>query len=121
MENSKRHFILKGFNQVMEFRVFEFESIALDSARVSFTVRIDLALARKYGIRLQELPLLCKEVLDQCGEGEEKRAFTYGEEQMSSHADIVAAREEAAKHKKAPRRPPTEQLSSPWRVPSRLP
>jgi hypothetical protein len=104
---SKTHFILNGFSQVKEFRVFEFQSITVDSVRSSFTVRIDLALARKYGIRLQELPLLCRGVLDQCGGGEENRAFTYTEAQMRTYADNVAERVEAAKYKRPPRPPAT--------------
>jgi hypothetical protein len=119
MDNSKKHYILKGFNQVMEFRVFEFEGIAVDSVRASFTVRIDLALARKYGIRLQELPLLCKEVLDQTGEGDENRAFTYSEAQMCTHASDLSAREAAAKSRKATRRPAPVHVSAPWGSPQR--
>jgi hypothetical protein len=119
MDNSKKHFILKGFNQVMEFRVFEFEGIAVDAVRASITVRVDLALARKYGIRLQELPLLCKEVLDQCGEGEQNRSFTYSEAQMCTHADDLSARELAAKAKKATRRPAPVHVAAPWGVPTR--
>jgi hypothetical protein len=113
------HFILKGFNQVMEYRIFEFEGIAVDSVRASFTVRIDLALARKYGIRLQELPLLCKEVLDQSGEGGANRAFTYSEAQMSTHATDLSAREAAAKSKRTNRRLAPVHVPSPWGAPVR--
>ncbi len=109
MENPKTHFILKGFSQALEFRVFEYEGLMPNAIRASFTVRIDTGLARKYGIRLQELPLLCRGVLDQCGEGEEQRSFLYSEAHMSEYASGQAAREEAAKHKKsrqpAPARP----------------
>ncbi len=116
MENPKTHFILKGFSQAMEFRVFEFEGLMANAIRASFTVRIDTGLARKYGIRLQELPLLCRSVLDQCGEGEEQRSFLYTEAHMSEHACGQAAREEAAKHKKS--RQPTP-ARAPWPMPPR--
>jgi hypothetical protein len=122
MENSKMRFILKGFRQDLKFRVFEFEGITVDWERASFTVGIDVALARKYGIRLQELPLLCRGVLDQCCNGDEKRAFTYGEAEMRSRAYSLAAREEAAKYEKAPRRSVREHsdhIVPPWGVPSR--
>ncbi len=33
--------------------------------RIRFTVRADLSLSRKYGIRLQELPLMCLGILEQ--------------------------------------------------------
>ena len=121
MENSKIRLILKGFSQDLEFRVFEFEGINADWERASFTVGIDVALARKYGIRLQELPLLCRGVLDQCCDGDEKRAFTYSEAEMRSRAYSLAAREEAAKYKKAPRRSVTDHsdhIVPPGRVPS---
>jgi hypothetical protein len=101
MENGKPHFMLKGFSQVMEYRVFEFEGLSAGAVRASYTVRIDLALARKYGIRLQELPLLCKGVLDQCGEGEEKRTFTYTEAQMSEYAHKLTLADETAKQKRS--------------------
>ena len=100
MENAKTHFILKGFSQIMEFRVFEFEGISASSARASFTVRTDLALARKHGIRLQELPLLCRKVLDQYCDEQAQRVFTFTETEMCSHTDNLAALEEAAKHRK---------------------
>jgi hypothetical protein len=122
MENSKMRFILIGFSQDVEFRVFEFEGISVDRERASFTVAIDVALARKYGIRLQELPLLCRGVLDQCCDGDDKRAFTYGEAEMCDHAYTLAARAEAAKQNKAPRRSVTDHTNHivpPWRVPSR--
>ena len=114
----KTQYTLKGFSQAEEFRVFEFQGITVDLIRSVFTVRIDLALARKYGIRLQELPLLCRGVLDQCGDAGEKRAFTYTEAQMSTYAADVAERLEAAKYKRPPRRPATDQLGAAWRVPA---
>src|ERR1044072_515545 len=101
MENSNMYFVLDGFNEDMGFRVFTFEGITADrvhSIRVPFTVKINLALARKHGIRLQDLPLLCRSVLERGHEDLEKRAFTYTEEDMRLHADCAAARDEAAKH-----------------------
>jgi hypothetical protein len=112
MENSKTHFILKGFSQAMEFRVFEFDGLMANSVRAAFTVKIDTALARKYGIRLQELPLLCRGVLDQYQEGEQ-RCFLYTEANMSEYAYSVAAREEAAKRKK-PRQPAPTPTQAAW-------
>lgn len=118
MENPKTHFILKGFKQAMEFRIFEFEGLMANSVRASFTVGIDTTMARKYGIRLQELPLLCRGVLDQCSEGEEQRSFQYTETHMSEYAYNLAAREEAAKHKKQ-RQPAPARVAAPWPMPQR--
>jgi len=119
MENSKMHFLLKGFSQVLEFRVFAFEGIAADRPRTPFTVRIDLALARKHGIRLQELPLLCRAVLERRHEDGENLAFTYTEEDMCLDAVSAAAREAAAKSSRAPRRPVIDRVGAAWRVPPR--
>ena len=120
METSKVNFTLKGFSQILESRVFEFEGLTANSGRVVFTVSIDLALARKYGIRLQELPLLCKGILDQAGEFEEKRTFIYTEADMSEHAHSLALREEAAKHRKTPRPPAADRPHGTWGMPPRI-
>ncbi len=99
-------FILNGFSELMGFRVFAFEGIAADRTRTPFTVRTDLALSRRYGIRLQELPLLCREVLERRDETEEKRAFTYTEEDMRLYASAcAAARDKGSQHRKGFRRP----------------
>ena len=106
-------FILTGFTQDREFRVFAFEGIAADRVRTPFTVRADLALSRTYGIRLQELPLMCRAILEHREEGSEERntehALTFTEDAMRLHAsNCIAARALAAQKKKAPRRPVTE-------------
>jgi hypothetical protein len=80
-----------------------------------YSVRIDMALARRYGIRLQELPLLCHAILDT--NPENTRALTYTEADMSQFAATAAARDRAAKNRKPPRRPANETLGAAWRVP----
>jgi hypothetical protein len=84
-----------------------------------FTVRANLALSRQYGIQLQELPLLCRAVLERTVDGEEKRSFAYDEEQMRVHAAIAAGRAEAARQRRAPRKPAAERLGAAWRSPQR--
>ena len=116
VENAKVQFSLVGFTQDVELRVFAFEGIAADRSRTQFTVSADLALTRRYGIRLQELPLLCRTVLEQGHNGGEQRAFAYTEEEMRQYANDVAAREEAAKHRKPPRRPATDHVGTAWRA-----
>jgi hypothetical protein len=119
MVNAKISYILKGFSQVTEFRVFEFEGVAIGSARTLFTVRIDLALARKYGIRLQELPLLCRGFLDQCSDNEEKRDFTYTEQLMSSYVDQRLGQPASERYKKSPWAPGADYLARTSQHPSR--
>jgi hypothetical protein len=117
VENAKMQFTIRGFSETMGARVFAFDGIAEDQTRVAFTVRADLALTRRYGIRLQELPLLCRAVLEQCYEGGEKRAFVYTEDEMRLYALSVAEREQAAKHRKPPRRPLTSNAGESDQIP----
>jgi hypothetical protein len=93
-------FILVGFNQETDFRTFAFQGIAADRTRTEFTVRADLALSRKYGIRVQELPLLCRRLLERDDRGEEKHTLTFTEEDMRLHANIETARVAANPKKK---------------------
>ena len=105
-------FVLTGFKQHMGFRVFAFEGVGADRSRTAFTVQTDVALSRSYGIQLQELPLLCRKLLDRCDEGQEQRTFTYTEEDMRLFANDRAAARDAAKHKRRPpRRPPTDPIA----------
>ena len=113
------HFVLKGFSQVSELRVFAFEGISADWSRTGFTVGTNLGLTRRYGIRLQELPLLCRAVLERRQDGDEQRAFTFTEEDMRLYADATAAREAAAKQRKPPRPPAANREGANWQDPSR--
>jgi hypothetical protein len=113
------HFVLVGFTQEMGFRAFAFEGIAANNVRTAFVVKVDLALIARYGIRMQELPLMCRGLLEGLEEGEE-RTLTFTEERMRVHAtDSAAAREAAAQKKKPPRKPAGENLGSAWRGPQR--
>ena len=96
--------MLMGFTEAKGFRIFAFDGVATDHSRTLFTVKADLCLARKYGVRLQELPLLCRAVLERAEEAE-RRSFTYSEQEMRVHAEVAAARELASKNRKPPRRP----------------
>jgi hypothetical protein len=118
MDNLKTQFTLTGFRESTGYRVFQFEGIAPDRTRTPYTVRADLAMARRYGIRLQELPLLCRGVLDRRDEAANNHSLTYSEEDMSQFKDAASAREEAAKHRKPPRRPATENIGNAWRAPT---
>ena len=109
-------FILTGFTHDMEFRVFAFERIGDDRVRTKCTVRADLALARRYGIHLQELPLLCRSLLSRRDETGEMRPLTFSEDEMRACAqERVLAREVAASKKKAMPRPASANLGAAWR------
>jgi hypothetical protein len=112
-------FILTGFTQDIGFRVFGFEGISADRIRTAFAVRTDLALIRRYGIRIQELPLLCRSLLERREDSSDERTLTFTEEDMVRHArDRAAAARLTAAQKKSPaRRPATENLGAAWRGP----
>jgi len=115
----KMQFVLVGFTQDAGFRVFAFEGIGEDRTRTTFTVRADLALIRGYEIRVQELPLLCRgllervtqtgsEVTSQESAGPEparlENTWIYTEEEMRLHANGCAEVRDAAQRKKSMRR-----------------
>ena len=112
-------FILSGFTQDLGFRVFRFEGVTLDRPRTRtiFTVRADLALIRRYGIQIQELPLLCRGLLDGLDDGQETHTLIFTEERMRTCAnDRAAAKDAAAAKRRTPRKPPRENLGAAWRV-----
>jgi len=115
-KGTKMQYILTGFTHDAGSRVFAFESIGEDRIRTAYSVRADLALAGKYGIRVQELPLLCRNILEQRDGNDAQRTFTYTEAAMCLRASIRAA-EAAEQKKKTPRRPPSENVGIAWRGP----
>lgn len=112
----KVRFVLTGFSHNMEFRVFAFDRITTERERIQCTVRADLALTRKYGIHLQELPLLCRSLLERKDEGEPIISSTFTEAEMQDCARLRAAAHEAASSKrKPPHRPTGENAGAAWR------
>jgi hypothetical protein len=109
-------FVLTGFTQDTGFRVFEFDYVGPGQPRTQFRVRADLGLIRRYGIQVQDLPLLCRAVLERREESEVAREFTFTEEKMNTHArDCAAAKELAAQRRKPARKPVGENLGAAWR------
>ena len=103
-------YILTEFTHDIGFRVFAFEGIGKDRVRIKFTVRADLSLISRYGIRVQELPLLCLRILERRGEDEEQRNFTYTEADMRLNADLCLLQAAAVQQKKLRRSPPSQNL-----------
>lgn len=100
----KLQYVLVDFVQTRGRREFHFEGVAADQTRTRFSVTADLDLARRYGISLQELPLLCRMVLDQRAPNDERRAFLYTEEEMRQHHQIeVEKKSSQARRGKFPR------------------
>lgn len=106
---------LTGFSLDAGYRVFAFQSVEPHKIRASFTVRIDLALARAYGILVQELPLLCLELLTRQEHDIADHKLTFTEDDMRANAGVRAANREEALRKKSlrkipPRRSPTDPM-----------
>jgi hypothetical protein len=111
-------FTLIGFTQDFGYRVFAFEGMGNDQIRTGFTVKADVALIRRYGIPLQELPLMCRGLLERRNEDQEKRMLTFTEDEICLYArQREAARDAALKKRKPPRRPPSENVGAAWRGP----
>ena len=103
MDQNKSTFVLTGFSHVLGFRVFKFDCVNEARARTHYTVRADLTLVRKYGIHIQELPLLCRRLLD--------ASRAPGASLTVSEADMIACAEKEALRNQA-------KLRKPWRRPS---
>ncbi len=111
-------FVLTGFTQEVGFRVFAFARVEAGAIRIPFTVRADMALVRRYAIPMQELPLLCRGILERLDATDENRTVTFTEEEMSAHSrDLAAIRLAAAAKRRPPRKPATENLGAAWRGP----
>ena len=97
-------FILLGFSQQGNMRRFFFErtdSPAPGAVRQQFIVDADMAVARRYKIAMQELPLLCRRLLDQA-DTTVSRTLIFGEGEMRNHAGSLAAELEARALRKKP-------------------
>jgi hypothetical protein len=115
--SANTQFMLAGFTQEIGFRVFAFRRTGADRDTAEYTVRADLALSRRYGIPMQELPLLCRRLLERRGKDDASRVLIFTEAEMSTYAnDCATARAAAAEKKRPHRRPPNENVGLAWRT-----
>ena len=101
-EGAKAQFFLTGFTQAAGIRIYAFQG-RVDASRTDYTVEVDLALIPGYGIRIQDLPLLCRELLQQQTQPDENSAVVFTEQRMRNHAEKLAAARREAEQKKTPR------------------
>jgi hypothetical protein len=112
---NRLQFVSTGFTEAAGFRVFAYEVLSPDRVRTRFTVRVNLASTRQFGIQLQELPLMCMGIVERSvmentalltAEGMGERALTFTEEAMRCYSDELAAARTAASLKRSvpPRR-----------------
>jgi len=114
-EGGKAQFFLTGFAQAAGIRTYAFQR-RIDARRIDCTVEVDLALIPGYGIRIQELPLLCRELLQQQTQPDEISAVVFTEQRMRSHAEkLAAARQEAEDKKKQRKHLGSPDAETGWR------
>ena len=94
-------YVLNSFHHESNIRKFVFDGIDADYKRTPFTVCVDLGLIRKYEISLQELPLLCRHLLEGQAAEAQIRVLTFTEADMQGHADRRAAALHAAEERRA--------------------
>lgn len=117
MKFPQTRFTYVGFAEKQGARIFSYQMTCEDRSKIDFTVATDLMLARSYHISLQELPLMCRAILDAIQEVGAARAYALTEQDMQSHAARLAERADEAKRKRAPRRPhATQAVGSGWRA-----
>ena len=107
-------FVLAGFRQDNNIRKYLFQGVGVDRKGTEFTVGADLVLVRKYRIPLQELPLLCRHVLEGYGSGQ-TRALMFSETDMIGYATRRAAELDAAEVIRRAHRSPPPSLRG-WRA-----
>ena len=107
-------FVLVGFKQLDAIRQFSFDVVGQDGSRQQVTIGVDLGLIRRYGIPLQELPLLCRRLLENRAKIE---TTMFAESDMIEHLKERAAQAKASmKKRRAHRRPVSYRIGQAWRT-----
>ena len=101
-------FSLTGFSQSANVRCYTFQSVAADQPRQDVTVEVDLSLVRQYGISLQELPLLCRSLLEEQFAAGKIDSLTFSEREMLGVASRRAEAKREAEQKSKTHRPRSE-------------
>ena len=99
-------FVLTGFRQESNVRRFAFQRVAGDHSRTEFTVSADMSLLVKHKIPLQELPLLCRALLEDQQQAGPGKAVTFTETDMLVYVNRRSAAKDEADRKRAQHRSP---------------
>jgi hypothetical protein len=91
--------VLRGVSYDLGFRIFEFEYSTRENGRLLCDVRADLSLARRYGISMQELPLICRSFLDRQDKSVRMRSLTLTEAEMQVLAEERMIRDAERKNR----------------------
>lgn len=105
--------VLAGFRTFDNIRRYYFDVVAEDRSRQHVTVGADLDLIRRYRIPLQELPLLCRRLLEEHAEIE---TIMFTERDMARYASERDAQTNASMQKRQARRPQvSDRTGQAWR------
>jgi hypothetical protein len=103
-------FVLIGFRTENNIRRYAFDAVSSSHVRTHVTVGADLRLAREYRIPLQELPLLCRRLLESLPEAPPRQTpksqLMYTEKEMVGYAKDRAQAETVAEQKRRAHRVP---------------
>jgi hypothetical protein len=113
-------YVLTGFSQDENIRLFAFDRVDGARNRKKFTVRVDVSLIHKYAISLQELPLLCRNLLDEEALDGVNRQLTFTEQDMAGCADRCTAAQKALEQRKVHRKSRSNRVGEAWRRSSRF-
>lgn len=94
-------YVLAGFRQLRDTRRYYFDAIDEGAGRKRVSVSANVVLIRKYGISLQELPLLCRRLLEKQSN---VTSIDFTESEMALFADKRAAEASAAMVHRRPRK-----------------
>ena len=92
-------FALMGFTNEHNLRRFTFELAGSGPPRTTVVVEADMALARKYEILLQELPLLCVRLL-QSWTADADSTAVFSEKEMIEYANRRKEAKDLAERKR---------------------
>lgn len=112
----KTQYLLTGFTQEKDFRIFEFEFVDENRTRCRCAVRANLNLLRQYSIQVQELPLLCRRLLEDCPERPAGRLMTFEETSMQEHARLAKLEREELQRRRGNRKTPVPTPGAGWRL-----
>jgi hypothetical protein len=99
---AKRNFFFIGFTQNSGDRTFAFEEVCADRSRRRFEVLAATRLAASYGIRIQDLPLLCRNMLERLEETDTRRSLQFAESEMKQIAEANRLRAAASGSSRRP-------------------
>jgi len=107
-------FVLLSFDNSQSTRRFLFEGVAADRSRTKVVVSVDLSIVRRYDLKVQNLPLLCRQLLERC----DPAAIAAGSITLTE-ADMAAVRDAALtaveERKPRPPRPTPGRVGLAWR------